>query len=200
MLSTMRLLFSCLIIAIILTIIPPISQPNPFYDAMQMFPELENLKVNDREIKQEIQKTLSAEIYTTTFWHDWKEKNIIEPGGIWKIIPIRIAGKWTKYASRFPLLCKTLKGVDWIALSRLAPNTKLLPHCGWASYSNYQLRCHYPIIFQPYQSYVSVDNEIRWHRNREPLLFDDSRTHFAHNMSKTEDRVVLIMDFKPTKI
>jgi aspartyl/asparaginyl beta-hydroxylase (cupin superfamily) len=181
----------------------------PFYDAITMFPKLEIIQKSDKIIKREI----ITFIQQKDEWQDWKEYNLLNRGGDWKIIPLYIAGKWAKNCKdNFPNLHRILCGIDGIkqiAISKLAPNTKLQPHCGWASYSNYHLRCHYPIVLpfdttnrnkkrntlEKLQSYVSVENQIEWHEYGKFILFDDARNHFAHNMSNTYCRIVLIMDF-----
>jgi aspartyl/asparaginyl beta-hydroxylase (cupin superfamily) len=181
----------------------------PFYDATIMFPQLIKIQQNNKIIKKEIVSFIQKR---NNEWRDWKEYELINPGGDWKIIPLFIAGKWaTNCDQKFPNLYRILSGIDGIkqiAISKLSPNTKLRPHCGWASYSNYHLRCHYPIVLpfnsrenletpelEKLQSYVWVDNEIQWHKYGEFILFDDSRNHFAHNMSNKYCRIVLIMDF-----
>jgi hypothetical protein len=94
---------------------------------------------------------------------------------------------------------------------------------GWGSHSNNVIRCHYGIIV-PKLCYVSVTNniipplydndnikkssypnniykmgeEIVFHKQFEWLIFDDSKTHYAENMSN-EDRIVLIIDVERPK-
>jgi hypothetical protein len=146
-------------------------------------------------------------------WQKWKEQNLINKEGDWKIIPLFINNKWAiNYKKHLPILYKTLQKIvsfgslRQIAISKLGPNTKLNPHCGWASYSNYHLRCHYPIYLPRITnindySYVCVENEIKIHNHNQFLLFDDSKNHFAHNGSSNDERIVLIMDFiRPSNI
>lgn len=197
------LLLILILILYFFTLITKTNTSN-YYDALTLFPELISLITNDTIIKNEIKLIDKKE------WTDWKEYNLVNNGGDWKIIPLFINNKWnTKYETIFPILFKTLKNIisfdniKQIAISKLSPNTKLNSHCGWSSYSNYHLRCHYPIILPLIDnvSYISVENDIKFHKYNNFILFDDSKEHFAHNCSTTQDRIVLIMDFiRPSKI
>jgi aspartyl/asparaginyl beta-hydroxylase (cupin superfamily) len=90
-------------------------------------------------------------------------------------------------------------------LSRLGPGTKLNPHCGWGGHSNHVIRCHFGFKV-PNGYYVSVkddqnidnDEEIKFHKEREWLMFDDSRIHYVHNPTEYE-RIVLIVNVKHPK-
>jgi len=97
---------------------------------------------------------------------------------------------------------KSLPNLKTALLSKLSPNTTLLPHYGWGENSNNVLRCHYGLKLPNNKSlsYVSVKEneddaeEIRHHAQNDWLVFDDSKFHYASNNSKDEDRIVLIVD------
>jgi hypothetical protein len=118
----------------------------------------------------------------------------------------------------------SIPNIKLAILSKLSPKMKLTPHRGWGSHSNHVLRCHYGIIVPKY-CYISVSNsinpplfenddiklnsypnkieykkdnkveEIYFHKTFEWLIFDDSETHYAENLSDT-DRIVLIIDIQ----
>lgn len=119
---------------------------------------------------------------------------------------------------------KLIPNLKIAVLSKLNAKMKLTPHRGWGGHSNYVLRCHYPIIVPKY-CYVSVSNngdpplfnndkikfnsypndiiynmnddyeEIHFHKQFEWIIFDDSETHYAENLSDTE-RIILLLDIE----
>jgi len=119
---------------------------------------------------------------------------------------------------------KSIPNLKIAGLSRLNAKMKLTPHRGWGSHSNHVLRCHYPIIV-PKHCYISVSNdvdpplfnndkikykfypedfvsnhdnlyeEIHFHKQYEWVIFDDSETHYAENLSN-EDRIILLLDIE----
>jgi len=123
---------------------------------------------------------------------------------------------------------KNIQGLKVAALSKLSSNMKLYPHTGWASHSNNVIRCHYGLIVpegcyvsvsngdvplynmpdeyklkQYPNKIVEISNneiieEIRFIKQFEWTIFDDSKNHYAHNMSKN-DRIVLIIDIERPK-
>jgi hypothetical protein len=119
---------------------------------------------------------------------------------------------------------KLIPNLKIAVLSRLNAKMKLTPHRGWGGHSNHVLRCHYPIIV-PKHCYISVSNngdpplfnndkikykyypedfvsnsndlyeEIHFHKQYEWVIFDDSETHYAENLSD-EPRVILLLDIE----
>lgn len=141
-------------------------------------------------------------------WIDWPESNLYEHDGTWKIIPFYGFDMWVdKNCSKCPQLTQYLKqipGLRLATLSKMSPGMKLTPHQGWGNYSNFVLRCHYGVVVPPNKCYISVSDdrgeERQFHQEDEWLIFDDSKTHFAENMSD-EDRIVLIIDIdRPSHI
>lgn len=139
------------------------------------------------------------------YWHDWPEKELYnesEPNG-WTIYPFFAFGIWVKdNCKKCPIITKFIKSIPRLklaTLSKLKGGTKLNEHEGWASHSNYVIRCHYGLIIPKNLCYIYVrDNktnkeEKKFHKKFEWLIFDDSKTHYAHNQSN-EDRIVLIVD------
>ena len=125
---------------------------------------------------------------------------------------------------------KTIPNLKLATLSKLSPGMKLKPHRGWGSHSNYVIRCHYglsvpemcyisvsnttrpplynktDIISNVYpNNYIYKDffgnvEEIQFHKQFKWIIFDDSETHYAGNLSNT-DRIVLIIDInRPSSI
>lgn len=155
-------------------------------------------------------------------WTDWPEKELYHKKGSWKIFPFYAFGTWVnKNCMKCPTIYKFLrkvKGLKMALLSKMSPDMKLKPHKGWASHSNYVVRCHYGLIV-PDGCYISVsdlplpekgseidsivlkNNEIKRYQNKfKWLIFDDSKTHYAENTSN-EDRIVLILDVeRPSNI
>jgi aspartate beta-hydroxylase len=73
--------------------------------------------------------------------------------------------------------------------STMGPLTNIEPHYGAC---NLKLRCHFP-LFAP-EGYLRVAGEPRSWKEGEMMIFDDSYEHEAANMSKTEERVILLFD------
>jgi hypothetical protein len=133
-------------------------------------------------------------------WKDWPEKNLYESNGTWKIFPFYAFGVWAnencKKCPEIHKFIKNIRGLKLATLSKLSPGMKLVPHEGWGFHSNHVIRCHYGLIV-PENCYISVSDgnheEIKYHKNFEWLIFDDSKTHYAENKSEF-DRIVLIID------
>jgi len=172
-----------------------------FYECKNIYPELYG--INDKQILNEIYKNINNDS-----WINWPEKDLYqgkEIDGTWKIIPFYGFGTWCAYCKIFPHLTNFLKSLPNLKialLSKLSPNTTLVPHCGWGKHSNNVLRCHYGLKLPNNKSlsYVGVKEnendvyEIQNHVQNDWLVFDDSKLHYASNNSKYEDRIVLIVD------
>ena len=113
----------------------------------------------------------SNNIYNETMninsnWIDWPEKQLYNNNNkdSWKIFPFYGFDKWIdKNCKRCPTIynfIKTIPNLKLATLSKLSSKTKLNPHRGWGSHSNFVLRCHYGIIV-PDKCYVSVSNNIK---------------------------------------
>ena len=92
-------------------------------------------------------------------------------------------------------------------LSRLGPDTRLSAHTGWEDLANFVLRVHLTLVVPGEERGGEggredgvgvcgtwVEGEVRCHREREFIVFDDSKVHKAFNLHKTEARIVLILD------
>jgi len=118
---------------------------------------------------------------------------------------------------------KTIPNLRLATLSKLSPGIKLTPHRGWGSHSNHVLRCHYgisvpnncyisvsntqsPPLYHNsdlikktfpnnyiYKKLFGKYEEIQFHKQFKWIIFDDSETHYAGNLSNN-DRIVLIID------
>lgn len=142
-------------------------------------------------------------------WHDWPEKWLFKEYNdtkVWKALPLYGFGIWsTQNTKNCPVLANYLKSIPNLRLamiSRMAPGIVLDKHQGWGFYSNHAIRCHFGIDV-PENCFVSVTNEkgeekIKYHENGKWLIFDDSKTHSASNLSNKE-RIVLIIDIERPK-
>lgn len=120
---------------------------------------------------------------------------------------------------------KSIDGLKLATLSKLSSGMKLKHHRGWGKHSNHVIRCHYGLIvpsgcyisvsdenipplynqskkdkFSKYPNNIRYNEddekeEIRFHKKFEWMAFDDSKTHYAENMSD-KDRIVLIIDIE----
>jgi len=129
------------------------------------------------------------------------------------------ASKWIEsICARCPSIRKALDKmrpfVRTALLSRLGPDTRLSAHTGWEDLANFVLRVHLTLVVPKEEGVVEgredggeggregavgvcgtwVEGEVRCHREREFIVFDDSKVHKAFNLHKTEARIVLILD------
>ena len=244
----MKIFIVIIVIIIVLSILSLIyfyiNQRNIFNDTICTdFNYFYNTKNEDFKFLEDINK-FSNNIYNETLninsnWHDWPETNLYNKnaGDSWKIFPFYGFGIWIdKNCHRCPNIynfIKTIPNLKLATLSKLSSQTKLKPHRGWGSHSNFVIRCHYGISV-PEKCYISVSNsnnpplygndngngndiisksypnnyiykdlfenkeEIQFHKQNEWLIFDDSETHYAGNLSNT-DRIVLIIDIMRPK-
>lgn len=171
-----------------------------FYSVNEIEPKLNSIN----KIKYKILKEVN-QIYNNNLikWAEWPEKELYSENDGWKIFPFYAFGIWVQSnCSKCPIITKFIKnipGLKLATLSRLKGGTKLEEHEGWATHSNYVIRCHYGLIVPDNQCYIYVRDNItgksekEYHKNFEWVVFDDSKTHYAHNKSN-EDRIVLILD------
>jgi beta-hydroxylase len=174
-----------------------------FYDS-EIFPILST--VHNYDIKNEVHRKLQTDLSGN--WVDWPEDELYtnaKVDGNWKILPFFAFNTWcNSNCKKFPEITtflKTIPNLRNATLSKLSPRTSLKPHCGWASNSNYVLRCHYGIILPENQneSFIAVQEDINdqvdtlCHKPNEWIIFDDAKLHYAVNNSNI-DRIVLIID------
>lgn len=171
-----------------------------FYSS-SIYPVLNSLDKN--KIRREFFKITNKE------WKNWPEYDLwgskslnIKPS--WTVIPLMAFGKWSeknvqKYRETYNEL-KKIPGLMTAGFSKLGPKTSLEYHKGWGELSNNVLRCHLGIdvpkntcrIFVKPNRFITnskVQENNKW------IVFDDSLTHSADNMSEN-DRIVLILDIK----
>lgn len=186
--------------------VAPAAAPPGFYDWRAMFPHLAFVADAWRDVRDELAAVPPAA------WREWPERTLYraEAGHDWRVLPFCYTfpgddpSRTTFIASalaacpRTAALLRRLGGELRTALcSRLAPHTFLASHSGWAELSNHVLRVHLPVDVPDDALNVSgviVGEEIRFHRNGEPLVFDDSLVHSAFNQHQTRHRTVLILD------
>lgn len=74
--------------------------------------------------------------------------------------------------------------------STMKPGTSIKAHYGAC---NLKLRCHFP-LFIPKESFIRVGGDPRSWEEGKMIIFDDTYEHEAANMSKKEERVILLID------
>ncbi|KVL13218.1 hypothetical protein WJ96_13075 [Burkholderia ubonensis] len=125
------------------------------------------------------------------------EEPLVERGGQWQELVFFEAGvRSGRAARRLPVTSAVLDGLPAdvraagvVMLSRIAPNTHIVPHCGE---TNGRLRLHLGIKVPP-DAMMRVGTEtVRWQVGK-CVVFDDSFEHEVWNLGD-EDRIVLIVD------
>lgn len=178
-----------------------------YYDWREYFPEIQGLIDNYDDIVEEM-KTLTSGRWCP--WPEYKLYSANDQNGDWKVIPLMHTfpawdSKRTKLIEGNCLACpKTMSllnkipGLRTVLFSRLGPRTRLSSHQGWADLANYVLRCHLPLVLPNTEKFSNscgmwVEGEIQPHKERDVLVFDDSKMHKAFNGSD-EERIILIFD------
>lgn len=178
-----------------------------YYNWREIFPQLEILLDNYDTICKEMLDL------TANRWTPWPERKLyqsVDQNGVWRVIPLlHTFPAWDPSKSCFieancqecpktMELLQQLPGLRTALFSRLGPKTRLSKHQGWADLANYVLRCHLPLTMPdqtrfPNSAGMWVEREIEFHKERDFLVFDDSKFHKAFNASD-EDRIILIFD------
>lgn len=185
------IIFTILIISIVWN-----KQDKTFFKINELNPELQNINTIHENILQELQNS--------AIWHDWPEKYLYQDNKDWKILPLNVFGTWSvTNCNKMPILTKFLKSIKGLRvalISNMGPGTKLIPHKGWGFHSNFILRYHYGLIIPEKQCYMAVKQndkalkyDIQYHKEKEWIIFDDSKEHYAENTS-AQNRIVLIID------
>jgi len=181
--------------------------PNYYDDWRRHYPALRLLLENF--------DTLRAEAAGVSSWTPWPEYHFRD-GGVendWRVVPFLHtfpatdpgASKWIpSTCARCPAIVQVLQSLRpalrTALLSRLGPDTRLSAHTGWEDLANHVLRVHLTLVAPPLgpngvgSCGTWVEGEVRCHRERDFIVFDDSKVHKAFNLHPTESRIVLIMD------
>jgi hypothetical protein len=185
---------------------PPPHPPPPFYEWREHWPELQFLVDAYREIRAEAAATDPAT------WREWPERNLYkaDQGHEWRVVPFCYTfpaddvsrRQWVASACdacpRTAALLRRLGPSLRTALfSRMAPHTSLASHQGWSMLANHVLRLHLPLDVPDDGLNVSgviVEDAIRYHREGQLMVFDDSLVHSAFNNHQSRYRTVLIFD------
>lgn len=125
------------------------------------------------------------------------EEPLLDRGGRWRELVFYEAGIRSELAARLlPRTSGVLDGLPdevraagVVMLSRLAPDTHIVPHCGE---TNGRLRLHLGIKVPPDAIMRVGTQSVRWQEGR-CIVFDDSYEHEVWNFGN-EDRIVLIVD------
>lgn len=163
-----------------------------YYELQDLDVNIGSIKKYDRDISKELNNLIGNKD-----WIEWPEKELYGNDG-WNIIPIYGFNIWNKKFMRLcPETTKFLRSIPTLRtalFSKLKANTRLEEHQGWAKLANYVLRCHYPLIVpKDGECYMMVEGEKRLHKEREWLIFDDSKKHYAVN-DTDDDRYILLID------
>ena len=149
-----------------------------------------------------------------TTWQPWPEKSLIKLGdtNAWTVLPLLhtlpsndVANSvWVQeFVSALPITTAVLRSVPNIRtalISRMKPLTLLAPHSGYADMANHVLRVHVPLTLPPPDddgrpcTGVVVEGAVQYHQKNTPLVFDDSRVHYAFNKHRETERTVLLFD------
>ena len=171
-----------------------------YYDWRTVYPQLQSLLDNFDTIRDELLAVVN--------WTAWPERSLYNPNGEWSVVPFlhtfpalswssaKFIGRNCSMCPRTMAILGRLTGLRTVILSRLGPKTVLSPHQGYADLANHVLRCHLPLTLprQRDSCGVTVENEVRYHVDRDFVVFDDSKTHSAFNNTDNEERVVLLLD------
>lgn len=128
--------------------------------------------------------------------HAWPEKQYYE--GQWDTFGLYAFGnKRQRNCDLCPVttrLVEKIPGMRMAGFSRLAPGTHIKPHCGYAGWAQYVLRCHLALQVND-ECALRVGPETRKWKQGRTLVFCDATEHEAWNFGERE-RVVLLLDFR----
>ncbi|GLE05865.1 hypothetical protein PINS_up015046 [Pythium insidiosum] len=179
--------------------------PN-YYSYREFFPELEVLKTHYDVIREEMEAVMQG-----TSWPFWPEKHYTEGESEWRVFPFcytfpaydATKTTWVDATSamcpRTVAILQSIPNLRTALFSKLGPNTTLSAHRGWADLSNHILRCHLGLIVPKLENgeaccSMVVGGEVVDHAERELMVFDDSKLHYAYNNHPEQTRLVLIVD------
>ena len=114
--------------------------------------------------------------------------------GLWSVFGIVQQGKDLNVKDLTPItasICDTIPGIWTYGFSILKPGCEIRKHKG---YTNKVLRCHLGLYTNP-DAAIEVGDESHCWQAGSVLVFDDTTHHSAWNRG-TEDRVILLIDFK----
>jgi hypothetical protein len=171
-----------------------------YYDWQAVYPELRAL-VDGFDV-------IYKEAMGISGWTPWPEYHFRDGGeSDWRVWPLMHTfpahdasrSQWVEATGRTcpetVRLLKRLPRLRTALFSRLGPGTKLSAHTGWEDLANFVLRCHLSLkVPQGNVCGTWVEGEVRYHRERDFVVFDDSKVHKAFNLHPTESRIVLIVD------
>uniref|UniRef100_H3HC85 Aspartyl/asparaginy/proline hydroxylase domain-containing protein n=1 Tax=Phytophthora ramorum TaxID=164328 RepID=H3HC85_PHYRM len=180
--------------------------PN-YYPYQELFPQLDILKDNYNVILEEMMA-----VQQMATWPFWPEKHYTEGDSEWRVFPFCYTfpaydASKTAWVSPTCSMCprtaellRSLPGIRTALFSKLGPNTTLSAHRGWADLANHVLRCHFPLVVPRLSTgapccAMVVGGETTYHAEREFIVFDDSKLHYAFNHHPDKTRLVLIIDF-----
>ncbi|CAN7219733.1 aspartyl/asparaginyl beta-hydroxylase domain-containing protein [Trinickia sp. LjRoot230] len=120
-----------------------------------------------------------------------------QPNGDWLTYGLSCQGLFSSDAGfKYPTLYRLLSrmaGYKVCALSQMKPRSVIAPHAH-AELGGDLLTFHLGIDVPDKHCYLNVEGEFRAERNRQSIVFDGSREHFAINLSE-HPRTILYMEF-----
>lgn len=163
----------------------------PFHAPLN-FPELSVLEDNFNIIQREVTEYLlnGGPRFSQV------EEPLVGKGDWQEIVFFEAGVESAKSAQALPQTFNVLKSLPdeikcagVIMLSKISPNSHILPHCG---YTNGRLRAHLGILIPDDVLLRVKDETVQWQEGK-LLIMDDSYEHEVWHYGKT-DRVVLIVD------
>lgn len=155
-------------------------------------------------------EAIRAEALSVAQWTPWPEYHFRDGGAEndWRVVPflhtfpasdpgksVWIEGTGARCPRTVAALARLRPHVRTALFSRLGPDTRLSAHTGWEDLANHVLRVHLTLAAPKGPVCGTwVEGEVRCHRPRDFIVFDDSKVHKAFNLHPTEARVVLILD------
>jgi beta-hydroxylase len=171
----------------------------PGFYSIDQFAFLKEIESKFSIIKQEWE---SARL-NTSLYQPWPQEWIIDNPLTWDIILIKhqstpVVLKDYAFPKTLEILSNVLNNrlVGNVAVSRLRPGAKILPHRGKFTPT---LRCHLGLQIPAGDCKIKVNNEIATWAEGKILILDDRLVHEAWNKTD-QDRSVLIFDFVPDPI
>lgn len=113
----------------------------------------------------------------------------------WNVLMLRLYGKNTIHAKKFPKTMKYINNIKvnipTVFFSILEPGKTIPPHVGpWNGILKYHLALDIPIEGEVYLDVNGIKKE--WKQGKD-ILFDDTFTHSAYNISN-KSRVILLLE------
>lgn len=179
----------------------------PYYETNKYYPELSIFETDEPLLN------LIEESQSVVNWIPWPERYLWDKPNArtddkpntqtWTVFPFYGYGKWSErncsLCPKTAAMLKQIPNLRTAGFSKLAPNTVLSQHKGWAKLANHVLRSHLLLTDNNIGScYLTVNGKNLNHKYGKWVTFDDSLTHYATN-NDIQDRIVLLIDIERPK-